>query len=120
MHRQQHSSDGASTNVMFALCCRVRWGVCARPRLSLSAEDAPQSTEVISTYTFDSHGKIYEHVVDQIIPPESLPVCRVSTQQCVHEPEPRSGSMGILWRIHMLNGVCCDSQLMHVEIYFRR
>lgn len=51
---------------------RVRWCVSGRPRLSLSVEDEPHSTEVISTYTFNSRGKIYEHQVDQIIPPESM------------------------------------------------
>jgi hypothetical protein len=49
----------------------VRWCVSGRPRLSLSVDDKPESTEVISTYTFDSAGRIYEHQVDQIIPPES-------------------------------------------------
>lgn len=43
-----------------------------RPRFSPYADTEPQSTEVISTYAFDSHGKIYEHQVDQVIPPESM------------------------------------------------
>lgn len=64
-------------------CCwcarRVRWCVSGRPRFSPYADTEPQSTEVISTYAFDSHGKIYEHQVDQVIPPESMLV-RVVTQ----------------------------------------
>lgn len=51
---------------------RVRWCVSGRPRFSPYADTEPQSTEVISTYAFDSHGKIYEHQVDQVIPPESM------------------------------------------------
>ncbi|WIA37414.1 hypothetical protein OEZ86_014339 [Tetradesmus obliquus] len=50
---------------------RVRWSVSGVPRVPLLAGDQALSTEVISTYTFDSQGKIYEHQVDQIIPPES-------------------------------------------------
>ena len=49
----------------------------ARPRLpflSPPGEEA-QRFEAISTYKFDSRGRIYEHSVDQIIPPES-PVAR--------------------------------------------
>lgn len=66
--------DDHSQAMGCAVLCqrRVRWCVSGRPRLSLSVEDKPQSTEVISTYTFDSKGKIYEHQVDQIIPPESM------------------------------------------------
>lgn len=55
-------------------CCRVHWCVSGHPRLSLFLKDMPLSTEVISTYFFDSKGRIYEHQVDQLIPPESLPV----------------------------------------------
>jgi hypothetical protein len=78
--------------------------------------DAPQSTEVISTYTFDARGKIYEHVVDQIIPPESLPV-RQPTHTAVHEltgaaettdfeGEPTRGPIGNVWHINLLLTAC--------------
>jgi hypothetical protein len=45
------------------LPCRVRWTVSGVPRLSMLGGDQALSTEVISTYTFDSQGKIYEHQV---------------------------------------------------------
>ncbi|GBF88470.1 hypothetical protein Rsub_01183 [Raphidocelis subcapitata] len=55
---------------------RVRWCVLARPRLALGSGDEPARFEAISTYKFDSRtGRICEHSVDQIIPPES-PVAR--------------------------------------------
>ncbi|KAF6250662.1 hypothetical protein COO60DRAFT_1705574 [Scenedesmus sp. NREL 46B-D3] len=50
---------------------RVRWTVSGVARLPMLGGEQSLSTEVISTYTFDSQGKIYEHQVDQIIPPES-------------------------------------------------
>eukprot|EP00775_Hariotina_reticulata_P013297 gene13297-13426_t len=50
---------------------RVRVCVSGRLRLSMAAEGSRQSTEVISTYSFDSQGNIYEHQVDHIIPPEA-------------------------------------------------
>jgi hypothetical protein len=61
---------------------RVRWSVTARPRLPFlfggggeggsgsGSADAPRF-EAISTYKFDSKGRIYEHAVDRIIPPEA-------------------------------------------------
>jgi hypothetical protein len=53
---------------------RVRWSMVAHPRLSLfsAGDQEPTRTEAISTYWFDSKGRIYEHQVDRIIPPESL------------------------------------------------
>jgi hypothetical protein len=42
----------------------------------LSVDNEPLVAEAISTYTFDSKGRIYEHQVDQIIPPES-PLAKV-------------------------------------------
>jgi hypothetical protein len=56
---------------------RVRWCMMARSRLPFVSSSEPSMRfEAISTYKFDSRsGKIYEHSVDRIIPPES-PVAR--------------------------------------------
>jgi hypothetical protein len=54
----------------------VRWCVMARSRLPFLSSDEPSLRfEAISTYRFDSRGRIFEHSVDRIIPPES-PVAR--------------------------------------------
>lgn len=54
----------------------MRWCILARPRLALGSGGEPARFEAISTYKFDSRtGRVCEHSVDQIIPPES-PVAR--------------------------------------------
>ncbi|KIZ03927.1 hypothetical protein MNEG_4027 [Monoraphidium neglectum] len=57
---------------------RVRWCVLATPRLpAFVAGSEPMRFEAISTYKFDSRtGRIYEHSVDRLIPPES-PVAKL-------------------------------------------
>jgi hypothetical protein len=48
----------------------------ARPRVPFVSDgELSLRFEAISTYKFDSRGLIYQHSVDQIIPPES-PVAR--------------------------------------------
>lgn len=69
------------------VCLRsVRWCVSGRPRLSFSVDDASLSTEVISTYSFDSRGKVVEHQVRQQLcqsPAAAATVQRIMSSACM-------------------------------------
>lgn len=45
----------------------IKWQACGAPRFGGDQLCA----EAVSTYKFDSEGKIYEHAIDRIVPPDS-------------------------------------------------
>lgn len=60
---QQHTAGDGSL-------LRIRWRATAQPWWILPWADDEQNLEVLSTYKFDSRGRVYEHVVDSLVPPE--------------------------------------------------